>query len=69
MLVAVILLQFIIFHQGIDKFVVDDTAEARVNTDKYPKPLNIIEGPLMKVSNYKSRNTPCLCSSFFCGFC
>lgn len=34
--------------KGIDKFVVEDTEEARANTDLYPRPLNIIEGPLMK---------------------
>ncbi|RNA18912.1 methionine synthase isoform X3 [Brachionus plicatilis] len=34
--------------KGIDKFVVDDTEEARLLKDKYPRPLNIIEGPLMK---------------------
>ena len=35
--------------QGIDKYVVGDTEEARVCSDKYPRPLNVIEGPLMKV--------------------
>jgi len=34
--------------KGIDKFVVEDTAEARINTSLYPRPLNVIEGPLMK---------------------
>ena len=34
--------------QGIDKFVVSDTEEARVS-GKYPRPLNVIEGPLMQV--------------------
>uniref|UniRef100_A0A1X7U4P4 Methionine synthase n=1 Tax=Amphimedon queenslandica TaxID=400682 RepID=A0A1X7U4P4_AMPQE len=33
--------------KGIDKFVVSDTEEARSNFDKYPRPLHIIEGPLM----------------------
>ncbi|CAL4066678.1 unnamed protein product [Meganyctiphanes norvegica] len=33
--------------KGIDKYVVEDTEEARVCTDKYPRPLNVIEGPLM----------------------
>ncbi|EDQ88652.1 uncharacterized protein MONBRDRAFT_37476 [Monosiga brevicollis MX1] len=33
--------------KGIDKFVVEDTEEARLNTTLYPKPLNVIEGPLM----------------------
>ena len=36
-------------QQGIDKHVVDDTEEARLNTEQYPRPLNIIEGPLMTV--------------------
>jgi len=34
--------------KGIDKFVIDDTAEALDNKEKYPRPLHIIEGPLMK---------------------
>ncbi len=34
--------------KGIDKFVVDDTEEARQDSVKYLRPLNIIEGPLMK---------------------
>lgn len=34
--------------KGIDKYVVEDTEEARKDTVKYPRPLNIIEGPLMK---------------------
>ncbi|EDO35691.1 predicted protein [Nematostella vectensis] len=34
--------------KGIDKYVIEDTEEARVNTDRYPRPLNVIEGPLMK---------------------
>jgi 5-methyltetrahydrofolate--homocysteine methyltransferase len=33
--------------KGIDKFVVEDTEEARQNAALYPKPLNVIEGPLM----------------------
>ena len=33
--------------KGIDAFVEQDTEEARANTTKYPRPLNIIEGPLM----------------------
>uniref|UniRef100_A0A4W3IM47 Methionine synthase n=1 Tax=Callorhinchus milii TaxID=7868 RepID=A0A4W3IM47_CALMI len=33
--------------KGIEKYVVEDTAEARGNLSKYPRPLNIIEGPLM----------------------
>lgn len=34
--------------KGIDKFVVEDTEEARQNQELYPRPLNVIEGPLMK---------------------
>ncbi len=33
--------------KGIDAFVEKDTEEARANTAKYPRPLAIIEGPLM----------------------
>jgi 5-methyltetrahydrofolate--homocysteine methyltransferase len=33
--------------KGIDAFVEQDTEEARSNSAKYPRPLNIIEGPLM----------------------
>ncbi|KAJ8264431.1 hypothetical protein GJAV_G00149070 [Gymnothorax javanicus] len=33
--------------KGIEKFVVEDTEEARLQVDRYPRPLNIIEGPLM----------------------
>jgi 5-methyltetrahydrofolate--homocysteine methyltransferase len=33
--------------KGIDAFVEADTEEARRNTTKYPRPLHIIEGPLM----------------------
>ena len=36
------------FLQGIDKHIVEYTEEARMNKEKYPRPLNIIEGPLMK---------------------
>ena len=36
--------------KGVDKYVVDDVEEARQMTDVYPRPLNIIEGPLMSVS-------------------
>lgn len=35
------------FFQGIEKYVVEDTEEARQNKERYPRPLNIIEGPLM----------------------
>ena len=35
--------------QGIDKFIGSDIEEARLNREKYPRPLNVIEGPLMKV--------------------
>ncbi|KAK7798063.1 hypothetical protein U0070_005885, partial [Myodes glareolus] len=33
--------------KGIEKHIVEDTEEARLNQKKYPRPLNIIEGPLM----------------------
>src|ERR1019366_3747793 len=33
--------------KGIDPFIEADTEEARRLTAKYPRPLNIIEGPLM----------------------
>ena len=36
------------FFQGIDKYVIEDTEAARVNKELYPRPLNVIEGPLMK---------------------
>eukprot|EP00794_Sanderia_malayensis_P019825 gene19825-21765_t len=34
--------------KGIDAFVINDVKEAQKLVDKYPRPLNIIEGPLMK---------------------
>ncbi|KAJ2083871.1 hypothetical protein H4R24_000523 [Coemansia sp. RSA 988] len=33
--------------KGITKYVVEDTEEARLDTVTYPRPLNVIEGPLM----------------------
>uniref|UniRef100_H3B9U9 Methionine synthase n=1 Tax=Latimeria chalumnae TaxID=7897 RepID=H3B9U9_LATCH len=33
--------------KGIEKYVVEDTEEARANHEKYPRPLNVIEKPLM----------------------
>ncbi|KAJ1941743.1 hypothetical protein EC988_006679, partial [Linderina pennispora] len=33
--------------KGITKYVVEDTEEARLDKDSYPRPLNVIEGPLM----------------------
>jgi len=33
--------------KGIDKWVVEDTEEARIDRSKYPRPLHVIEGPLM----------------------
>ncbi|KAJ3409078.1 methionine synthase [Chytriomyces confervae] len=33
--------------KGITKYVVADTEEARQNRTRYPRPLNVIEGPLM----------------------
>ena len=37
----------IIFFLGIDKYIVEDTEEARCMVNLYPRPLNVIEGPLM----------------------
>lgn len=45
--VLFIYIEFLVF-KGIDKFVVEDTEEARQNQELYPRPLNVIEGPLMK---------------------
>ena len=36
--------------KGIDKYIIEDTEEARCDKETYPQPLNIIEGPLMKVT-------------------
>ena len=36
--------------KGIDQFVVADTEEARIS-GRYPRPLNVIEGPLMDGMN------------------
>ncbi|XP_039563012.1 methionine synthase isoform X4 [Passer montanus] len=33
--------------KGIEKYVIADTEEARLKQEKYPRPLNVIEGPLM----------------------
>ncbi|XP_007954426.1 methionine synthase [Orycteropus afer afer] len=33
--------------KGIEKHIIEDTEEARLNEEKYPRPLHIIEGPLM----------------------
>jgi 5-methyltetrahydrofolate--homocysteine methyltransferase len=33
--------------KGITNFIVEDTEEARQNLERYPRPLNVIEGPLM----------------------
>ncbi|KAJ3207529.1 hypothetical protein HDU67_007426 [Dinochytrium kinnereticum] len=33
--------------KGITKYIVADTEEARQNRERYPRPLNVIEGPLM----------------------
>ena len=33
--------------KGIDAFIAADVEEARLNTSRYPRPLSIIEGPLM----------------------
>ena len=37
--------------QGIDKYIIEDTEEARADRVTYPRPLNVIEGPLMHVSH------------------
>lgn len=37
--------------KGINKYVEEDTEEARQDTATYPRPLRIIEGPLMKGMN------------------
>ncbi|PVU92219.1 hypothetical protein BB559_003805 [Furculomyces boomerangus] len=34
--------------KGITKYIIEDVEEARLDTASFPKPLNIIEGPLMK---------------------
>ena len=39
-------LEYGLIH-GIDQWVVEDTEEARGNAQLYPRPLNVIEGPLM----------------------
>ena len=36
--------------KGIDQYVVADTEEARIS-GRYPRPLNVIEGPLMDGMN------------------
>ena len=36
----------IVLFPGIDKYVVEDTEEARTNLSLYPRPLNVIEGKL-----------------------
>ncbi|KAJ2729414.1 hypothetical protein H4S00_000485 [Coemansia sp. D1744] len=33
--------------KGITKYVVEDTEEARLDKERYPRPLHVIEGPLM----------------------
>ena len=33
--------------KGIDAFIVEDTELARSDAERYPRPLNVIEGPLM----------------------
>ena len=32
---------------GIDAYVVEDTEAARIQSDVYPRPLNVIEGPVL----------------------
>ena len=33
--------------KGIDAYIVEDTEVARSDGERYPRPLNVIEGPLM----------------------
>ncbi|XP_078261207.1 methionine synthase [Rhinoraja longicauda] len=33
--------------KGIDKYVIEDTAEAKADLQSYPRPLHVVEGPLM----------------------
>ncbi|KAK9701768.1 hypothetical protein K7432_011571 [Basidiobolus ranarum] len=37
--------------KGITKYIVEDTEEARLNKESYPRTLNVIEGPLMDGMN------------------
>lgn len=37
--------------KGIMKYIIEDTEEARLNKEKYPRALNVIEGPLMDGMN------------------
>ncbi|KAJ1956743.1 hypothetical protein IWQ62_005239, partial [Dispira parvispora] len=37
--------------KGITKYILEDTEEARLDTQLYPRPLNVIEGPLMDGMN------------------
>ncbi|KAI7858550.1 methionine synthase [Circinella umbellata] len=37
--------------KGIMKYILEDTEEARLNKEKYPRALNVIEGPLMDGMN------------------
>ncbi|MGH0130665.1 UNVERIFIED_CONTAM: hypothetical protein FKN15_003164 [Acipenser sinensis] len=39
--------KLLLYAQGIEKYVVEDTEEARSNHEKYTRPLHVIEGPLM----------------------
>ena len=48
---ACVMLSF--FPQGIDLYAVVDAEEARQKKSLYPRPLNVIEGPLMKVHMYE----------------
>lgn len=41
--------RIVYFMQGIDKFILEDAEEAVQDTKKFPRALNVIEGPLMKV--------------------
>ena len=54
--------------KGIDNYIVEDVTEARLHTDMYPKPLSIIEGPLMTgiaTLNYSYLTTPVIINLIF----
>lgn len=53
------------YHQGIDKHINEDTEEAVQDKKKFPRALNVIEGPLMKVCCYLSVS---LTDSFSTGY-
>ena len=42
-------------QQGIDKYVVEDTEEAKAQTDLYPRPLHVLEGPQIGRASCRER--------------